>query len=100
MNWSRILIFLHHSLVQVLMFWIVDSLLMRKQTKQNKPVPSKNKAKYNKLKTTGDSGSESDECDVIYTSMNPHSTTVTAQPSKNKSDHPINMSLLSSADRR
>ncbi len=79
------------------MFWIVDSLLMRKQTKLSKPVPSKNKGKYNILKTTGDSGSDSDECDVVYTSMNPHSTTVTAQPS---TDHLINMSLLSSADRR
>ncbi len=82
------------------MFWIVDSLLMRKLNEQKKSSPptKKHKGKYNKLKNV-ESGSESEEGDVLYNAMD-QSNAVTKQPNKSKSHRSISMNLLSKSDDR
>ena len=81
------------------MFWIVDSLLMRKQSKSSKAQMHKSDAKYNKLQSNADSDTETE--DILYTNIDSPSI-VTKQPlrSTEKSSHSLNMHTLSNSDPR
>ena len=81
------------------MFWIVDSLLMRKQGKSGKAQMHKSDAKYNKLRSNVDSGSESE--DTLYTNVDTP-TVVTKQPSRygEKSSPGLDMHVLLHSDHR